>query len=182
MLLLVRAAVDHPLLPLHRTHLPATQSTPTLAHNTLFHNLNACAHTSCPAAHCSPAPPLQALAVIQHSAALQADAHSQAVATSTLSALVPAWLAAGRGSEELWGSLLGALPGLPAHRRLGLLESLLAALPQVRGLWLGVFVLVSVFVSVWLRVFVCVRAQKVGGVLCVKALCVWWCVGGVLHV
>jgi hypothetical protein len=75
----------------------------------------------------------QALAVIQHSAALQADAHSQAVASTTLAALVPAWLAAGRGSEELWGSLLAALPGLPAHRRLGLLESLLGALPQVRG-------------------------------------------------
>lgn len=75
--------------------------------------------------------PLQALAVIQHSAALQADAHSQAVASSTLAALVPAWLAAGRGSEELWGSLLAALPGLPAHRRLGLLESLLGALPEV---------------------------------------------------
>lgn len=75
--------------------------------------------------------PLQALAVIQHSAALQADAHSQAVASSTLAALVPAWLAAGRGSEELWGSLLAALPGLPSHRRLGLLESLLGALPEV---------------------------------------------------
>lgn len=78
-----------------------------------------------------PAPLPQALAVIQHSAALQADAHSQAVASTTLAALVPAWLAAGRGSEELWGSLLAALPGLPAHRRLGLLESLLAALPEV---------------------------------------------------
>jgi hypothetical protein len=53
------------------------------------------------------------------------------VASTTLSALVPAWLAAGRGSEELWGSLLAALPGLPAHRRLGLLESLLTALPEV---------------------------------------------------
>jgi len=77
-------------------------------------------------------PFMQALAVIQHSAALQADAHSQAVASTTLSALVPAWLAAGRGSEELWGSLITVLPGLPAHRRLGLLESLLAALPKVR--------------------------------------------------
>ncbi len=77
---------------------------------------------------------LQALAVIQHSAALQADAHSQAVASTTLSALVPTWLAAGRGSEELWGSLLAALPGLPPHRRLGLLLSLLDALPEVRGL------------------------------------------------
>lgn len=78
----------------------------------------------------------QALAVIQHSAALQADAHSQAVASTTLSALVPTWLAAGRGSEELWGSLLAALPGLPPHRRLGLLVSLLDALPQVRQ-WEG---------------------------------------------
>lgn len=60
------------------------------------------------------------------------------MASTTLSALVPAWLAAGRGSEELWGSLLAAMPGLPAHRRLGLLESLLGALPQVRGA-VGVF-------------------------------------------
>lgn len=81
--------------------------------------------------YCPAVPNSQALAVIQRSAALQADAHSQAVATTTLGALVPAWLAAGRGSEELWGSLLAALPGLPAHRRLGLLESLLAALPEV---------------------------------------------------
>lgn len=72
--------------------------------------------------------------MIQHSAALQADAHSQAVASTTLAALVPAWLAAGRGSEELWSSLLTALPGLPAHRRLGLLESLLDALPEVSRL------------------------------------------------
>jgi hypothetical protein len=69
--------------------------------------------------------------VIHQSAALQADAHSQAVATTTLAALVPAWLAAGRGSQHLWSSLLAALPGLPSVRRIGLLEALLSALPQV---------------------------------------------------
>lgn len=75
---------------------------------------------------------LQALSVIHQSAALQEDSHSQAVASAVLSSLVPAWLAAGRGSDELWGSLLAALPGLPATRRLRLLESLMKALPQVR--------------------------------------------------
>lgn len=91
-----------------------------------------CLHADLCSFSCPAVPNLQALAVIQHSAALQADVHSQAVATTTLAALVPAWLAAGRGSEELWGSLLAALSGLPAHRRLGLLDSLLAALPEVR--------------------------------------------------
>jgi hypothetical protein len=54
------------------------------------------------------------------------------VAAAALASLVPAWLAAGRGSQELWGSLLGALPGLPAPRRLRLLEALRKALPEVR--------------------------------------------------
>lgn len=72
------------------------------------------------------------MAVIHHSAAFQADAHSQAVAAATLSALVPAWLAAGRDSKLLWLNLLAALPGLPAIRRVGLMEALLTALPAVR--------------------------------------------------
>jgi hypothetical protein len=73
------------------------------------------------------------MSVIHHSAAFQGDAHSSAVAASTLAALVPAWLSAGRGSQQLWSNLLAALPLLPGHRRLGLLEALLTALPQVRG-------------------------------------------------
>jgi hypothetical protein len=85
----------------------------------------------------------QGLAVIQHSAAFQEDSHSQAVAAAALAALVPAWLAAGRGSQELWGSLLGALPGLPAPRRLRLLEALRKALPEVH-LWF-----VTLFVSLF---------------------------------
>lgn len=78
--------------------------------------------------------PLQGLTVIQHSAAFQEDSHSQAVAAAALASLVPAWLAAGRSSHALWGSLLGALPGLPAPRRRRLLEALRKALPEV-GFW-----------------------------------------------
>lgn len=90
-------------------------------------------HGRCAAAASHQHPP-QALSVIQQAAAFQDDSHSQAVASATLAALVPAWLDAGRGSEELWGSLLDALPRLPAVRRLALLEALLAALPQVGAL------------------------------------------------
>jgi len=73
----------------------------------------------------------QALSVVQQSAALQEDSHSQAVASATLAALVPAWLASGKGSEELWTSLIDALPELSAPRRLPLLATLLTALPEV---------------------------------------------------
>jgi hypothetical protein len=74
---------------------------------------------------------LQALSVVQQSAALQEDSHSQAVASATLAALVPAWLASGKGSEELWTSLIDVLPELSAPRRLPLLATLLTALPEV---------------------------------------------------
>ncbi|KAF8067371.1 hypothetical protein HT031_002419 [Scenedesmus sp. PABB004] len=84
---------------------------------------------------------LQALAVIQHSAAFQADAHSQAVAAAALAALVPAWLAGGRRSEELWAALIDALPGLPGPRRLRLLEALQGALPQEAGLPVGLLIM-----------------------------------------
>jgi hypothetical protein len=80
------------------------------------------------------------------------------VASTTLLALVPAWLAAGRGSEELWGSLLAALPGLPAHRRLGLLESLLAALPEV-SLW-ACWIFCGVL---WFGVCECCLEAEIGG-------------------
>lgn len=71
------------------------------------------------------------MSVIHQSSALSDDSHSQAVASSVLASLVPAWLSAGRESDELWGCLIESLPGLPATRRLRLLEALLRALPQV---------------------------------------------------
>ncbi|KAF6260626.1 hypothetical protein COO60DRAFT_1700230 [Scenedesmus sp. NREL 46B-D3] len=90
---------------------------------------------------------LQALAVIQHSAAFQEDAHSQAVASAALTSLVPAWLAAGRDPGQLWGSLLGALPGLPAPRRLRLLEALRKALPEDAGLPVGLLLVMQRLVA-----------------------------------
>eukprot|EP00775_Hariotina_reticulata_P011838 gene11838-11982_t len=84
---------------------------------------------------------LQALSVVQQSAALQEDSHSKAVASATLAALVPAWLASGKGSQELWTSLIDALPGLPALCRLALLSALLAALPEEMGLSVGLLLM-----------------------------------------
>jgi len=61
------------------------------------------------------------------------DRHSRAVAAAALAAVAPTWLAAGRGARGLWSVAVGALPTVPPHRRLMLLGSLLAALPEVRS-------------------------------------------------
>ena len=61
------------------------------------------------------------------------DSHSQAIAAQTLAAIVPPWLEAGKGADQLWSSLIEALPKVPPHRRLGLLLALLEAVPEVRG-------------------------------------------------
>ncbi len=73
---------------------------------------------------------LQVLAIVQRSSAATDDTYSHRMGLTALAAVVPAWLAAGKGLQELWACVVGALPGLPAHRRL----SLLAALLQVRVL------------------------------------------------
>lgn len=73
------------------------------------------------------------LAIVHQSAALQDDEHSRAVASTTLMAVVPAWVASGRGTRVLWEQVVASLHGLPLHRRFGLLHALLGALPQVRA-------------------------------------------------
>lgn len=77
--------------------------------------------------------PHQALTLIHESAAVYDDSHSHRVTSDTLAAVVPPWLAAGHPAQQLWSTLVEALPQLPPHRRLGLLTALLAALPQVRA-------------------------------------------------
>jgi U3 small nucleolar RNA-associated protein 10 len=59
------------------------------------------------------------------------DRHSRAVAAAALAAVAPTWLAAGRSVRELWSVAVASLPTVPPHRRLMLLGSLLAALPEV---------------------------------------------------
>ena len=59
------------------------------------------------------------------------DRHSRAVAAAALASVAPTWLAAGRSVRELWSVAVASLPSVPAHRRLMLLSSLLAALPEV---------------------------------------------------
>jgi hypothetical protein len=71
--------------------------------------------------------------LIHESAAVYDDSHSHRVTSDTLAAVVPPWLAAGHPAQQLWSTLVEALPQLPPHRRLGLLTALLAALPQVRA-------------------------------------------------
>lgn len=53
------------------------------------------------------------------------------MAAAALAAVAPTWLAAGRSVRELWAVAVAALPSVPPHRRLMLLGSLLAALPEV---------------------------------------------------
>lgn len=70
--------------------------------------------------------------MVHQSAALADDEHSRAVGATALSAVVPAWVGAGRRPAALWEQVVGSLPGLPPHRRLDLLLALMRALPQVR--------------------------------------------------
>ncbi|GBF96147.1 hypothetical protein Rsub_08895 [Raphidocelis subcapitata] len=84
---------------------------------------------------------LEALRLIQASAAATDDSHSQATAAAALAAVAPAWVAAGRDPSELWAVLAGALGEVPAHRRLALLATLLKALPKEAGLSVAVLVM-----------------------------------------
>jgi hypothetical protein len=70
--------------------------------------------------------------VINQSAAIQDDQHSQAVSAAAMKALAPAWLAAGREAATLWVQVIGALPGVLSHRRPALLTALMNAVPKVR--------------------------------------------------
>lgn len=101
-----------------------------------------------------PPPPKQALQLIQHSAAVTDDAHSQATAAAALAAVVPAWVGAGRDPRDLWESLAGALAAVPPHRRLPLLAALLRALPKVR---VHVYVCMSFSVCCMLCAVCCVQ-------------------------
>jgi len=86
---------------------------------------------------------LEALSLIQESAAMLEDSHSQAIAAQTLAAIVPPWLEAGKGADQLWSSLIQALPKVPPHRRLGLLLALLEAVPEDQGLSVALLLLLQ---------------------------------------
>jgi len=77
---------------------------------------------------------LEVLAIVHRSSATTDDTYSHRVGLTALSAVVPAWLEAGKGLQDLWASVVDALPSLPAHRRLGLLSALLQASPQEASL------------------------------------------------
>ena len=53
------------------------------------------------------------------------------VACQALSAILPAWTAAGNSLHQLAAAVVGALPRVSPHRRLPLLAALVAALPEV---------------------------------------------------
>jgi hypothetical protein len=55
------------------------------------------------------------------------------VAAQALSAILPAWIAAGNSLQQLAGTVVAALPRVSSHRRLPLLSALVSALPQVRA-------------------------------------------------
>jgi len=67
----------------------------------------------------------QVLALVHRSSATTDDTYSHKVGLTALTSVVPAWLEAGKALQDLWSCVVNALPGLPAHRRLGLLCALL---------------------------------------------------------
>jgi hypothetical protein len=73
------------------------------------------------------------VAVVSESPHAQAAGPSgTSVAAAALAAVVPAWLEAGRGAEQLLEAVVQRLPGVPPAHRLGMLASVLAAMPQAR--------------------------------------------------
>ena len=74
---------------------------------------------------------MQVLQVIHHTSAIQGDQHSSSVSAAAMSALVPAWIDAGRAPADLWHEVVEALPKVQPHRRLALLSPLMAAMPSV---------------------------------------------------
>jgi hypothetical protein len=75
----------------------------------------------------------QVVAVAGSAAAAHEDVHSTEVATDALLSVLPACLEAGRPAAEAVAAVVEAALRLPPHRRLPLLTSLHAALPQVIG-------------------------------------------------
>ena len=73
----------------------------------------------------------QVVAVAGSAAAAHEDVHSTEVATDALLSVLPACLEAGRPAAEAVAAVVEAALRLPPHRRLPLLTSLHAALPQV---------------------------------------------------
>ena len=62
--------------------------------------------------------------------AAQHDDESWELATSTLAAVVPAWLQSGRSLDDLLSGAADTLPGIPAARRSRLLQTILTSLPE----------------------------------------------------
>lgn len=87
---------------------------------------------------------MQVIGVVGSSASQQQDSHSHQVAASTLAALVPAWLQAGKPLPDLTAAVVAPLADMLPHRRLPLLLALLPAVPQVPTL----FYLFCTFASV----------------------------------
>lgn len=71
------------------------------------------------------------MALVNRTNAAAEDSYSHAVSAAALGAVVPAWLAAGRDAAALWATVVDALLFVPVQRRLGLLSSLLSAMPEV---------------------------------------------------
>jgi hypothetical protein len=83
------------------------------------------------------------LALVNATSAMASDSYSAQVATTALTAVVPAWLAAGRDPSELLRSITDALPGVPAHRRLPLLATMVAAMPAGQALPIALLLLLQ---------------------------------------
>lgn len=111
-----------------RRHLPSSPSLPTI---------NLCS-TACP---CPCSLSAQVLSIVNQSIATAEDQHTQNVATTVLAAVVPAWSAAGKDLSALWTVIVDALPSIPAHRRLGLMNSLLFATNVEDSLPVGLLML-----------------------------------------
>jgi hypothetical protein len=75
---------------------------------------------------------VQVVAAVAESAQQQQDNQSLQIAASTLKAVVPAWISAGKGLHQLLEVALGVVDGLSLHRSILLLSALISALPQVR--------------------------------------------------
>jgi hypothetical protein len=102
--------------------------------------------------HCSqplltPTPPrpapLQVLALVHHTSAMYSDSYSAQVATTALSAVVPAWLAAGRDPAQLFSSVTSSLGQVPPHRRLPLLSTMVSAMHEATALPIALLLLLQ---------------------------------------
>lgn len=74
---------------------------------------------------------VQVVSVVGSTASQQEDTHSHQVAAATLGAIAPAWVRSGKPISQLVAAVVALLPAMLPHRRLPLLDALLAVLPQV---------------------------------------------------